>query len=241
MAGTREVREFSAERRQRESWRQDKTLPSWAVEVLSGLAELRSEVAALRRQARPSVAPGDGQGDDAGLAYEARDVRLEIAQMVRTIGRAKTEIAAIKHPYAEDDRIMAAAGELDAIVVATETATEDILGAAEKIESLAEQLREQNADIEEVVVASDHLANEATKIFQACNFQDITGQRTQKVVKTLRFIEGRILAMIEIWGRQAFEDLPVEPLDGEDTGNLMNGPQLDDQGLTQADIDALMA
>ena len=36
--------------------------------------------------------------------------------------------------------------------------------------------------------------------YTACSFQDITGQRTEKVVNVLRFIEQRINAMIEIWG-----------------------------------------
>ncbi len=92
----------------------------------------------------------------------------------------------------------------------------------------------------ELVNLGDQIANEIIKIFEACNFQDITGQRINKVIKTIRFIEGRILALINIWGVDAFLDLPVEiqsAAEGDDA--LMNGPQLENQGITQDEINAL--
>ncbi len=57
-------------------------------------------------------------------------------------------------------------------------------------------MREKGTDIE----LCDKIDQRATDIYTACSFQDITGQRTEKVVKALRFIEQRINAMIEIWG-----------------------------------------
>ncbi len=84
------------------------------------------------------------------------------------------------------------------------------------------------------------MANEIIKIFEACNFQDSTGQRINKVVKTIHFIEEKILAMINIWGAEAFMYLPVasDPsASGDDS--LMNGPQLQNQGITQDEINAL--
>ena len=46
----------------------------------------------------------------------------------------------------------------------------------------------------------DEVENLTTNIYMACSFQDLTGQRTQKVVQVLRYLENRINAMIEIWG-----------------------------------------
>jgi chemotaxis regulatin CheY-phosphate phosphatase CheZ len=86
--------------------------------------------------------------------------------------------------------------ELDHIVEATEKATSDILEAAEEIQEVAWILREKGTDME----LCDKIDQRATDIYTACSFQDITGQRTEKVVKALRFIEQRINAMIEIWG-----------------------------------------
>jgi chemotaxis protein CheZ len=160
--------------------------------------------------------------------------------MVRMIGRTKLEIASIKHPMAEDDRMLAAAGELDAIVVATKSSTQDILAASESIESIIRKIAGTYHEDEDLVAMTDQVANEIIKIFEACNFQDITGQRINKVIKIIRFIEERILSMINIWGAEAFTELPIpgrETAEGDEA--LMNGPQLGSQGITQDEINAL--
>ena len=65
-------------------------------------------------------------------------------------------------------------------------------------------------------------------IFEACNFQDITGQRISKVVGAMKFVEERVHHMMEIWGgMESFKD--IETIDdpkrqGEKA--LLNGPAL---------------
>ena len=94
--------------------------------ILEAIDELRQEVADFKRGGAVSTAKPDPEVHEIDEEEEA-DVRIEIAQMVRSIGRTKSELAAIKHPMADDDRIKAASSELDEIVVATQSATEDIL------------------------------------------------------------------------------------------------------------------
>ena len=141
---------------------------------------------------------------------------------------------------ADDDRVKTASNELDAIVAATESATETILNANEQIERLVREITNFHGEDPDVSIRSEAIANHIIEILEACNFQDITGQRIQKVVKTLRFIEERILALISIWGIEAFTDLPVpEPQDGvNEDEQLMNGPQISG-GITQDEIDKL--
>ena len=207
-------------------------------ELLHAIQELREEVVELRQA---QISQAVELEEDHPVFTESLEVRVEIAQMVRMIGRAKLEIASIKHPMAEeDDRMKLAAGELDAIVVATEASTQDILAASEQMETLVRTITGLYPDDAGMVTLGDQMANEIIKIFEACNFQDITGQRINKVVKTIRFIEEKILAMIDIWGAEAFIDLPVasDPsASGDDS--LMNGPQLQNQGITQDEINAL--
>ncbi len=207
-------------------------------ELLHAIQELREEVVELRQA---QISRPVELNEDHPAFQESLEVRVEIAQMVRMIGRAKLEIASIKHPMAEeDDRMKLAAGELDAIVVATEASTQDILAASEQMETLVRTITGLYPDDAEMATLGDQIANEIIKIFEACSFQDITGQRINKVVKTIRFIEEKILAMIDIWGAEAFIDLPVasDPsASGDDS--LMNGPQLQNQGITQDEINAL--
>jgi len=83
------------------------------------------------------------------------------------------------------------------------------------------------------------------KIFEACNFQDLTGQRITKVVSTLQFIETHIVRMMEIWGGlEAFKDIEAEQTSKrEDDAGLLNGPKLAGETghASQDDIDALFA
>lgn len=236
MANQQVVKEFSVERqlRQRRYNGQDGVSNADLLESIEGL---RREIAELR-ETRPAAA--DIREEDLPGFKESQEVRIEIALMVRSIGRAKMEIASIKHPMSDDDRMLSAANELDAIVVATETSTNDILQATENIEKIIRDLAGIYHGDEDVLMTTEKIANEIIAIFEACSFQDITGQRTNKVIKTLRYIESRILAMIDIWGVDAFADLPVkQESDGGGDDALMNGPQLENQGISQEDINAL--
>jgi chemotaxis protein CheZ len=80
-------------------------------------------------------------------------------------------------------------------------------------------------------------------IFEACNFQDLTGQRISKVMATMKFIENHITIMMDIWGGVDAIRSHVPPMaDGrEGNARLLNGPKLDgDAGhASQNDIDAL--
>lgn len=238
MAFQQAIKEFSAER-QIKVRRLGGSDGVSNADLYLAIQEMRDEIAELRE--RPEGSPSQSHVPGESLAQdESLAARVEIAQMVRMIGRAKLEIASIKHPSQDDDRMQLAASELDAIVVATETSTESVLAASEEIETLVRKITGLHPDDEEVNTCGDQIANEIIKIFEACNFQDITGQRTTKVIRTIRFIEEKILALINIWGVDAFLDLPVEgpsTPDGDDA--LMNGPQLENQGITQDEINAL--
>ncbi len=214
--------------------------------VLAAIAELRQEIAELKN----STGASKGESGETAVAADGTEIddqhlRIEIAQMVRSIGRAKSELASIKHPMAEDDRIKAATNQLDEIVLATETATHDILQAAENLGKFVDHVAARYPSDHETLSMAEDAAKEVITIMEACSFQDITGQRIQKVVKTMRFIQDRIVSMIGIWGVEAFADLPV-PEDtvgddgaGEGEEALLNGPQVGNEGLSQEDIDAL--
>ncbi len=210
-----------------------------AAMILEAIEELREEIADLKKNGgapREAANPAKLEIDE----DEEADVRIEIAQMVRSIGRTKSELAAIKHPMADDDRIKAASSELDEIVLATATATEDILHSTEHIGELLDEILARHPTDERLYALTEEAGQELVNIMEACSFQDITGQRVNKVVKTIRYIQDRIVAMIGIWGADAFLDLPVKEDAPKTEGEaLLNGPALGNEGLSQSDIDAL--
>jgi chemotaxis regulatin CheY-phosphate phosphatase CheZ len=129
-------------------------------------------------------------------AQELDRLRFDLREMAKAISLTKTEIAAIHpadHPYSH---LVVASEALDAIARTTERATSDILDSAEHIQEAAWTLREDGAN----AALCDELDRRATEIYTACSFQDLTAQRTSRVVQTLRYLEGRINAMIDIWG-----------------------------------------
>lgn len=166
-------------------------------------------------------------------------VYQELEGLVRFIHSAKAEIAALRPDEIQQTHLPAATDELDAIVGATEEATGVILDAVEKIEAIAPQAPPEVAQ---------ELSNMVTRIYEACNFQDITGQRITKVVRTLKHIESKVAGLVMAFGDEMARANATTPeAEAEapaaagivDEKDLLNGPQLPSNATSQADIDAL--
>jgi len=165
-------------------------------------------------------------------------LRRELMEMAASIERARREVAALRPPDTSNNKIVTATSELDAIVTSTERASFEILNAAERLMDLSSRLRADGASPD---LCSD-IESEVTNIFTACSFQDLTGQRTSKVINALRYIEQRVNAMIGIWGGEdGLKGLEIheENTDRRPDAHLLNGPQLDGKGVSQADVDSL--
>lgn len=163
-----------------------------------------------------------------------RDIAIhrEIRELSSFITKARDEIAALQPKRIREKDIPVATDELDAVVEATEEATNSFLDCAEMLGELSAELSsEQQNRVTEITF----------KMFEASNFQDITGQRISKVVTTLRKIDSKVTALAHALG----EELPAsyEPEPEERTGDeaLLNGPAEVGTGNSQDDIDALLA
>ncbi|HYD69864.1 protein phosphatase CheZ, partial [Azospirillum sp.] len=177
------------------------------------------------------------QSESAEAAQRVDVLRRELMEMAASIEQARREVAALRPPDGASDKILSATNELDAIVISTERASFEILNAAEKLMELSGRLRADGAN----GALCGEIESEVTNIFTACSFQDLTGQRTSKVVNALRYIEQRINAMIGIWGVENLAGLTVhhESTDTRPDAHLLNGPQLHGQGVSQADVDSM--
>ncbi|HEY9079440.1 protein phosphatase CheZ [Magnetovibrio sp.] len=226
---------FSAERRLMKE--RGETIPAYHApapaihteEVLKAIAEVKSMIESLNVQEAAGVNEA---------SPEMSVLRGQLHDLKTSIDKTKAEIAAIHKPGENEDKFVTAAMELGAIVEATEVATNNILGAAEDIQEHAQSIRERVTD----TTSHDHLRaidDLIIKIFENCNFQDITGQRTGKVVKTINYLEERILTMINIWGEEDFEGIELSADLRSEDEKLLEGPQLAGSGISQDDIDSL--
>jgi len=89
----------------------------------------------------------------------------------------------------------------------------------------------------------DKVREIATRIYEACNFQDITGQRITKVVRTLKHIEDKIEALLSAFGDGVRSTAPNTEgtLPSNDDRRLLHGPQLPEDANRQDEIDAIFA
>jgi chemotaxis protein CheZ len=189
----------------------------------------------------PDGTPGDDRIEAAVRAVlgtmsgdlTAKEATLlaELEGLGRTIARAKAEIAALSVDDITGAHIPSATDELDAIVGHTAQATNEILDCCEVLERL-------QADVPEA--AATALQGAVTRIYEACSFQDITGQRIGKVVNALKAIESRVEAAVaNAAGRIAPPPAEAEPV--TEGRALAHGPQLPGGGTSQAEIDRLLA
>lgn len=146
---------------------------------------------------------------------------------------ARKEIAALQPSDLESARIPRAGLELDAIVQQTEEATNTIMEAAEEI---------MGADPEDAAAYQATTQDAVMRIFEACSFQDITGQRISKVVETLSHIEKRVLELRDLLGvtEDDIELAQSEENKKTEEESLLSGPALSGEGIDQTEVDALM-
>ena len=157
----------------------------------------------------------------------------EVAELGRTIAAAKAEIAALKVTDINASHIPFATDELDAIVQHTASATEAILETCETLDRVAGELSGERE-------LAAQLQDATTRIYEACSFQDITGQRITKVVATLKAIEAKVANIVAAFGERRHDDTPLPPPPSAPK-ELMSGPQLPAAAMDQTDIDKLLA
>jgi len=156
----------------------------------------------------------------------------EVEALGRTIAAAKQEIAALRVDDIRDRDIPFATDELDAIVQHTAVATNAILESCELLDDLATVVTGESAA---------KLQDAVTKIYEACSFQDITGQRITKVVTTLKTIEAKVAQIITAFGVQIDTTATRTAVRTDSASELLNGPQLPSNAMDQSDIDKLLA
>ncbi len=134
---------------------------------------------------------------------------------------------------------------LDAIVENTEAASNTILESVEEIDAIVSQIRGAGDAASNSVC--DRITDRVNQVFEACSFQDLTGQRITRVVRSLAFVEARVNSMVRMWGKEelarvvdgiAQEQEVVVP--DKDLA-LLHGPQRANVAITQADIDKLFS
>jgi chemotaxis protein CheZ len=161
-------------------------------------------------------------------------VYRELREIAGYIDSMRDQIGALQVNEIKNSRIPMAGQELGAIVRATENATNTIMNCAEAV---------MGADASDPAAYKALVDEKMMMIFEACSFQDITGQRIAKVVETLQHIEDRVARFANVMKAKDFEgfltDTERERAERAER-LLLHGPALDGQGADQETVDKLI-
>src|SRR5262249_7933660 len=189
------------------------------------------------------IASAADEEHDHSLTDTASDSKLEAEWMAHelsalnsAITRNMRELSALINE-GNDQRMARAAGELDAAVEGMEAATQKILASAEVIDDCARALAAALSGDYHHGLTQD-VQDQVVRIYEACNFQDLAGQRIGKVIALLIMIEEKLAAMIA-----CNSGTGARPPEAAPRTELINGPRLNGAAghASQGDVDAMFA
>ena len=157
-------------------------------------------------------------------------VYRELREIAGYIDSMRDQIGALQVNEIKNSRIPAAGQELGAIVKATEDGDQH----DHELRRGADGRRRQSDPAAYKAMVDEKMM----MIFEACSFQDITGQRIAKVVETLQHIEDRVARFANVMKAKDFDGFLTdnERDRAERRERLMlHGPQLDGEGVDQID------
>ena len=174
---------------------------------------------------------------------------MTLAALERTMSRVREEVAALRADDLPEFAVASTLAQLDATLVHTATATDCILEVCETLDRMAGDLSSLRG--RRAREASLRLRDATRRIYEACGFQDITGQRIRRVKGIIKTIETRILSILTaLEPLSAAEPIASQTMDGNRKTvpirkilepRLLDGPQLPPLAMAQGDIDRLMA
>lgn len=162
-----------------------------------------------------------------------KTIQNELRGILQRIEALRSEIAKVRADEISSERIPEVGRELGAVVESTEKATNTIMEAAEAVLS---------ADSSDPEAYQAFVTDKMMTIFEACSFQDLTGQRVNKVVETVEVIEERIDKLCQMLDQQGVKDVEPAPLSEKEQRKrdlMLNGPAMDGEGVDQETIDKL--
>jgi chemotaxis protein CheZ len=178
-------------------------------------------------------------------SLEYNELKIILRDLGRFIKHGRKSLANTNPEEIVDKYIPDSTSQLEAIISGAENASNEIMDSCDAIEKAAEALDPAQ---KEAILA------ETAKIYASCGFQDITGQRARKVMSYLAQVEertlmlvkhlkdyfdrdGKLVEEVQALGKMEGSDAEITPFE-EDP--LLSGPQLEGQGLSQVDVDALL-
>lgn len=176
----------------------------------------------------------------------------KLGELAKVINSARRELDDVNPAHLQQEEIPQASQELEEIVKTTEKATNKIVDATEQLQGVNSRIRERLMMVdppidEDVMMSVDDAFTESethiSSIYEACNFQDLTGQRIKKITNALHDIERKVLHLVIVFGLEGGgKELSEEEREAlMNEADLLRGPNKEGEGLEQDDIDDILS
>ena len=176
---------------------------------------------------------------DSGAAEAVEGLKRELATVRDAVARNKRELGLLIND-GKERRMARAADELRASVDGMDLATQKILSSVELIDDGARALASSLKNDYERGLAQD-IQDHVVQIYEACNFQDLAGQRISNVLGIMTVIEDQIADVLNRCDTLIGASLSPGIAPTSCSRELVSGPKLDDDDghASQTDIDAM--
>lgn len=158
---------------------------------------------------------------------EKQDIYHQIELISAKFLSLKKDISNISNEILDHNFVPNINMELRSVVTQTEKSVTGILDVSDEISELSSRVSDPEI--------KSALMIKATRILELCNFQDLTGQRIQKIVHHLSEIESIMFKMLH--ALRPDSKLRTRVVSEDEL--LINGPQGESKSPSQSDIDDL--
>lgn len=152
------------------------------------------------------------------------DLYKQIEEITNSFQQIQSEAAGILHNKAD------ATAHLNDVLQSTENATMAILDAVGAIQGIVDSG-------EDAKTVSQKVGEQITRVYEASNFQDISGQQIKKVLVHLTALEAMLVRLAEM--TKAYGVAPAPATVAKSGEPTMSGPQLSSEAPKQDEVDQL--
>ena len=157
------------------------------------------------------------------------EVFEQVDKISEQITNLKNQISSMGASILQDDFIPEISIELHSVVTQTEQSVIGILDVSDDIGKISAKINDPEI--------RNELLKKSTEILELCNFQDLTGQMIQRIIKRLTIIESTVNQITEKLGQRSCKSSQHHHTSSRDS--LLNGPQKESYRPSQNQIDDL--
>lgn len=143
------------------------------------------------------------------LEQENKELRSEILNLFKYIQRLRSEIAKVNARTAEGTHFQFVAAHLDTLVGSTGKSSAAVLEELRKIDKHVDEIRLSGA-VGRVPLLCERINDTTAAAIEACTFQDAAGESVNHIAESMKFLEERVNAIIDICGRENIETIQDE-------------------------------